>query len=89
MYLGVFCSTAAFLLYAYGLKNLTPGLAVNLLNLVPVFGLIFAVIFLREKVGFVQMLGGLIVIAGVTLSVSTASQTPADSNVPVAGREAV
>ncbi len=79
VYLGVFCSTAAFLLYGYALKSLTPGLAVNLLNLVPVFGLIFAVIFLHEKVGVVQIFGGLIVIAGVTLSVRTAPELPAAS----------
>ncbi len=73
LFLGIFCSVGAFLLYGYGLKSLRPGLAVNLLNLVPVFGLVFAVILVHEKIGWAQILGGLIVIAGVTLSVSTAS----------------
>jgi drug/metabolite transporter (DMT)-like permease len=73
LFLGVFCSIAAFLLYANGLKSLGPGLAVNMLNLVPVFGLIFAVVFLQEKIGFVQILGGLIVIIGVTMSISPVS----------------
>jgi drug/metabolite transporter (DMT)-like permease len=75
LYLGVFCSVGAFLLYGFGLKSLRPGLAVNLLNLVPVFGLIFAAILLQEKIGLAQILGGSIVIAGVALSVSSASKT--------------
>lgn len=76
LYLGVFCSTAAFMLYGYGLKSLNPGLVVNLLNLVPVFGLIFAIVFLHEAIGWVQVLGGLIVIGGVTLSVRSAYKSP-------------
>lgn len=86
VFLGVFCSVGAFLLYGYGLKSLRPGVAVNLLNLVPVFGLIFAAIFLHEKIGWAQILGGLIVIVGVTMSVSTGSNTNANPQVPDAER---
>lgn len=66
-YLAVFCSVTAFLLYAYGLKGLDSGAAVNLLNLVPVFGVTFAVLVLREPVSLGQLIGGLIVISGVAL----------------------
>jgi drug/metabolite transporter (DMT)-like permease len=76
LYLGLFCSVGAFLLYAYGLKSLQPGLAVVLLNLVPVFGLFFAALFLHENIGIVQILGGSIVIAGVILCVSSAPKQP-------------
>jgi drug/metabolite transporter (DMT)-like permease len=69
LYLGAFCSIAAFVLYGYGLKSLDPGSAVSVVNLVPVFGLILAVVGLKEEVSFVQVLGGLIVVGGVTLSV--------------------
>jgi drug/metabolite transporter (DMT)-like permease len=69
LYLGAFCSIAAFVLYGYGLKSLDPGSAVSVVNLVPVFGLILAVAGLKEEVSFVQVLGGLIVVGGVTLSV--------------------
>jgi drug/metabolite transporter (DMT)-like permease len=79
LFLGVFCSTAAFLLYGYGLKGLQPGLAVNLLNLVPVFGLLCAAVFLQEKIGLVQVVGGLIVVMGVTMSVRAAANTRADA----------
>jgi drug/metabolite transporter (DMT)-like permease len=69
LYLGLFCSVIAFLLYAYGLKGLTSSAAVTLMNLVPVFGVLFAVVFLHEPVGIAQCLGGVIVIAGIALSV--------------------
>lgn len=85
LFLGIFCSVGAFLLYGYGLKSLRPGLAVNLLNLVPVFGLIFAALFLREQVGWRQIIGGLVVIAGVTLSLSASARDRAGRTEPEAG----
>jgi len=69
LFLGTFCSVAAFLLYGYGLRSLDPGSAVSMMNLVPIFGLILAVIGLKEEVSLSQILGGLIVIGGVMLSV--------------------
>jgi drug/metabolite transporter (DMT)-like permease len=67
--MGLFCSILAFLFYARGLRNVDPGSAVSLMNLVPVFGLIFAAVGLREPVSVTQVVGGLVVIAGVLLSV--------------------
>lgn len=78
LYLGIFCSVCAFLLYGNGLKSLRPDQAVNLLNLVPVFGLVFAGLALREAIGWAQILGGVVVIGGVMLSLS--SSNPPESN---------
>lgn len=69
LYLGTFCSVAAFMFFNYGLRKLTAGAAVSLTNLVPVFGVLFSVIILGEKVGLLQLLGGAVVIFGVYLSV--------------------
>lgn len=66
-YLGLFCSLVAFWLYANGLKGLDAGSAVSIMNLVPVFGVLVAVVILGEPVGVVQLLGGLVVVGGVTL----------------------
>lgn len=66
-YLGLFCSLVAFWLYAHGLKGLDAGSAVNIMNLVPVFGVLVAVVVLGEPVGVFQLLGGLVVVGGVTL----------------------
>jgi drug/metabolite transporter (DMT)-like permease len=73
VYLGIFCSVAAFFLYGAGLKDLDPGSMVSLMNLVPVFGLVLAVVGLKETLYPVQILGGAIVIAGVVMSVRLGS----------------
>lgn len=71
-YLGLFCSVVAFLFYAYGLKGLEAGSAVNLLNLVPLFGVATAFVVLGEPVGLAQLFGGALVVAGVLLGFRSA-----------------
>ncbi|MEV6645901.1 DMT family transporter [Amycolatopsis sp. NPDC051371] len=61
------CSVAAFLLYNHGLRGLEPSVAVNLLTIVPVAGLGWAVLLAGETVTLSQLLGGAVVIAGVSL----------------------
>jgi drug/metabolite transporter (DMT)-like permease len=68
-HLGVLCSVLAFLLYARGLKGLDASSAVSVMNLVPIFGVLFAVLLLGEPLGLLQIIGGFVVIVGVTLSV--------------------
>jgi drug/metabolite transporter (DMT)-like permease len=74
LYLGVFCSVIAFLLYAYGLRRLASSSAVTLMNLVPVFGVIFSILFLHELMSIVQFFGGFIIITGIVLSVRQVKQ---------------
>lgn len=69
VYLALLCSIAAFMLYNLALRKLSSGTAVNLLNLVPVFGVVFSMLFLRESLQLSQLIGGPVVIAGVFLSV--------------------
>ncbi len=69
LYLGLLCSVAAFMFYNYGLRKLTAGTAVSLANLIPVFGVALSYLVLREELHPVQLLGGVVVIAGVYLSV--------------------
>lgn len=69
LYLGVFCSVAAFMLYNYGLRNLSSGTAMALMNLVPLFGVLFSTVFLHEVLHIVDLIGGMIIIVGVILSV--------------------
>jgi drug/metabolite transporter (DMT)-like permease len=63
--LAALCSVAAFLLYAAGLRSIEPGTAVALMNLVPVLGLAGAVLFLGERPGPSQILGGALVVLGI------------------------
>ncbi|MFI7385088.1 DMT family transporter [Streptomyces sp. NPDC049813] len=66
-YLAVACSVGGFLLYNYGLSRMTSSVAVNILNLVPVFGVLGAVVINGESVRLPQVFGGVIIIAGVAL----------------------
>ncbi|MEU6265740.1 DMT family transporter [Saccharopolyspora shandongensis] len=65
LFLAGLCSVAAFLLYNYGLRGLLPSVAVNLLNIVPVAGLVWAALLAGESIGAQQIIGGAVVIAGV------------------------
>ena len=78
-HLGVLCSVVAFLLYARALKGLDASSAVSVMNLVPVFGVLFAVVLLGEPVGPLQVVGGLVVVAGVTLSVRGDPEDPGEA----------
>ncbi|MEE4566117.1 DMT family transporter [Paenibacillus polymyxa] len=75
MYLGVFCSVIAFLLYNYGLIKLSPSSSVSLMNLVPIFGVLFSVLLLHETITWRQIIGGLVVILGVLMSAHQTSRT--------------
>ena len=67
VYLALACSVGGFLLYNHGLRHVPSSVAVNILNLVPVFGVIGAVLIDGEQVRPVQMLGGAVIVVGVML----------------------
>lgn len=69
LYLGVFCSVAAFMFYNYGLRTLSSSTAVTLMNLVPICGVLFSTVFLHEALRIFDLFGGMIIIFGVILSV--------------------
>lgn len=56
IYLSLGCSVGAFLLYNFGLKKLSAATSVSLMNLVPVFGIIFSALFLKETITIAQIL---------------------------------
>lgn len=67
LYLAAACSVGAFLLYNHGLQRMASSAAVNILNLVPVGGVAGAVLLNGETVRLPQLLGGAVIIAGVSL----------------------
>ena len=69
LFLGVFCSVIAFLLYNRGLKTMAASSVTSMLNLVPIFGVFFSYILLGEEVTLRKFIGGAIVILGVMLSI--------------------
>ena len=67
-YLGSFGSAIAFIWYSEGVKTIGPARTVAFTNLVPVFGVLLGYIVLSEPILTSMVVGGAIVIAGVTLT---------------------
>lgn len=68
LYLALLCSVTAHMLYNFGLRRLSAGVAVSLMNLVPFFGVMCSAFVLGEPVSVRQIAGGIIVIIGVFFS---------------------
>ncbi len=67
-YLAVFCSVGGYSLYNYGVARMQSTQAVNILNLIPVFGIMTSSILLHETASAIQLAGGAVVLIGVVLS---------------------
>lgn len=71
LYLGLMCSAATYLLYNYALKELAASQVSAFLNLVPVIGVVAAVLLLGEHVQPIQIIGGAVILVGVAVSTRT------------------
>lgn len=71
LYLGIFPSVVALLLYNYAVERVGASQSALFLNLLPVFTMAGAYLFLGETVALTQGLGALVVITGVVLSTRT------------------
>jgi len=74
LYLGAMCSVAAYLMYNFGLRKLKPSTSAFLMNLVPIFGTLFSVVLLNERLTLRHLAGGALVILGVIVSVQVAQR---------------
>jgi drug/metabolite transporter (DMT)-like permease len=86
-YLAVACSVGGFLCYNYGLRRMPSSLAVNVLNLVPVFGVTSAILIDGETVQAMQLLGGVMTIAGVSLGMLERADPAAREASPATSQE--
>ncbi len=68
LYLGLMCSAITYLLYNYALKRLEASQVSTFLNLVPVVGVFAATLLLGEHIRAIQILGGVVILAGVVVS---------------------
>ena len=68
IYLALFGSTAAFILYNYGIKQLGASKANIFTNIIPVLTAVFAYFVLREEMNWQKVTGIAIVLAGLLLS---------------------
>lgn len=67
-YLGVFGTVIGFVWYYEGVKKIGPARTAVFNNLVPVFGISFSALLLGEPILASMVIGGLLVIAGVSLT---------------------
>jgi len=67
LYVGIIASVAAFLCWNAGIRGLGAARGAVFLNLIPAFTASMAVPLLGERLGIAQLLGGLLIISGVTL----------------------
>lgn len=67
LYLGIFPSFIALVLWNQAVSDLGPSLSSVFLNLLPFFTTIGAIIFLNEEVVAAQILGGVLVVVGVIM----------------------
>jgi drug/metabolite transporter (DMT)-like permease len=70
LYISVLASVAAFMAWSIGIKGIGAARGAIFLNLIPIFTAVMAVLALGERVGVSQLIGGLLVIGGVTLASS-------------------
>ncbi|WP_153676815.1 DMT family transporter, partial [Pseudomonas aeruginosa] len=68
VYLGVVVTVGAYGLYNFGVGRLPASQASGFINLIPVFTLVFAALFLGETLNGPQMLAAGLVFIGVAIS---------------------
>ena len=74
------CSAAAFLIYFRLMADIGPTRTLTVTFLIPLFGVLWGIIFLDEELHMVMVAGGAFVLAGTALVVRTGSR-------PLAGKE--
>ena len=79
LYIGVVASVGAFLFWIIGVKGVGAARASVFLNLIPVFTVVIATPTLGERPGLAQLVGGLLVICGVTLASSKGRKKPGEA----------
>jgi drug/metabolite transporter (DMT)-like permease len=65
--LGIICSGLAYLLYFRLVADLGPTPALTVTFLIPVFGILWGVLFLGEQVGWHTLMGGAMILLGTAL----------------------
>lgn len=62
---GIIGYAGSFLLYNFAIARVRAGPASMMLNLMPVFGLLTALVFLHERIGILEVLGALLILTSI------------------------
>ncbi|WP_293266845.1 DMT family transporter [Neptunomonas sp.] len=76
IYLGAFGTVICFVWYYQGIKAIGPSRTAIFTNLVPVFGVLLAMLLLGEPILISMLLGGVLVILGVTMTNHSNAYSP-------------
>lgn len=71
LYIAVFASLIAFLLWSYGVHEIGSARAGQFIYLMPVFGSVLAVLLLGERIGASQAIGSVLIFTGIVLTQRT------------------
>lgn len=71
VFLGIFCSTVAYMFYNYGMKHLGATAASVYNNVIPVFSLLLALAIGQEGLSLFKVLGMCVVLLGLTVAQKT------------------
>jgi drug/metabolite transporter (DMT)-like permease len=84
LYIGIFPSILGFLAWNEGVRRVGPGQAMAFYNMLPVFGVLLAVLFLGESLAWTHFLGGGLVIAGGLIAArgEVKAKIPAEKPLP-------
>ncbi len=67
-FLGLFCSTLAYMCFNYGMRKLGASRGTVYNNLIPVFSLMLALVIGQERFNWLQAVGMLVVLVGLTIA---------------------
>lgn len=76
LYLAILCSILSYFLYNYSLRHLGLSTVSVYINLIPVVGVIGSVLYLKEILYPIQILGGLVVLVSLFLVNQKRTETP-------------
>lgn len=86
LYLGIFPSFVAFLIWNRSILIFGPGRATLVYNTLPLFTVMLSVIFLGETLMPYQAVGGMVIIAGVIIGTTDPTPTQPSRTLPRTGR---
>ncbi|SCY69353.1 DMT family transporter [Alkaliphilus peptidifermentans] len=68
LYMAIFPSTIGYLVQQTSIKEIGPSRTAIFINLVPVFSMVLSVIILKERITFLTLIGGIMILSGVYLT---------------------
>ena len=78
VYFAVFPSILAYLFWNRGVQQVGANRAGLFLYLIPVFGIVLAILFLGERLHFFHLIGAVLIFTGIAISTAGASDTKGD-----------